>query len=113
MLKRLWLDESGAILSSELILLIVILVIGLTVGMVALRDAIVAQYADVALAIGGVDTSFGWDGLSYFESLVGTGALAWVADSLRLATYNIDGAIDITGLTIEPIDQDEAKQGQP
>ena len=40
MLKRLWLDEGGAVLSTELILLLVITVIGMVVGLTALRDAV-------------------------------------------------------------------------
>lgn len=88
MLKSIWLDEGGAVLSSELILLTVILVIGLSVGMVAVRDAIDAQFVELALSIAAIDTSFSYDGIIYSEELDGTGATGWVADSERLATYN-------------------------
>ena len=114
MLKRLWLDEGGAILSAELLLLMVILVIGLSVGMVALRDAIVSQYGELALAIAGVDTSFGWSGL-YYECAIaggfgdGDGSFAWAADSYRLATYNVDGYLTLSDMLITGVAPTEEK----
>ena len=95
MLKSLWLDEAGAVLSIELILLTVILVIGLTVGMVAVRDAVDAQFVEMALSIAAVDTSFSYDGLLYEEYLGGSEGTAWVADSQRLALYNEIGGVEV------------------
>jgi hypothetical protein len=65
MLKRLWLDEGGAILSTELILILVITVIGLITGLVALRDAVDLQLADLAGAIAAIDPSYSWSGMQY------------------------------------------------
>ena len=98
MLKSLWLDEGGAVLSSELILLTVILVIGLSVGMVAVRDAIDSQFVELALSIAAIDTSFSYDGITYEETLDGTGTTAWVADSERLAIYNEFGGAMVADL---------------
>jgi hypothetical protein len=108
MLKSLWLDEGGAVLSSELILLAVILVIGLSVGMVALRDAVDAQFVELALSIAAIDTSFSYDGLSYDETLGGTGSAGWVADSQRLATYNDLGLAEVSDV-LDVIDATEPK----
>jgi hypothetical protein len=95
MLKSFWTDESGTVLSVELILLTVILVIGLTVGMVAARDAIDAQFVELALSIAAVDTSFSYDGLAYEETIGGTGGTAWVADSQRIAMFNDIGGTEV------------------
>jgi len=65
MLKRLWLDEGGAILSAELILIMVILVIGMVVGLTALRDAVDGQLGDIAGAIAAVNPSYAWSGIMY------------------------------------------------
>jgi len=54
----LWKDEAGAIISSELVLVATILVIGMIVGLAAVRNAVVAELADVAQAIGNIDQSF-------------------------------------------------------
>ena len=67
MLMRLWSDEGGAILSAELILVMVILVIGVSVGLVAVRDAVDSQFVELGLSIAAIDTSFQYDGLSYDE----------------------------------------------
>ncbi len=96
MLKSLWLDEAGTVLSVELILMTVILVIGLTVGMVAVRDAVDAQFVEMALSIAAVDTSFSYDGLQYEETLGGAEGTAWVADSQRLAIFNETGGVEIS-----------------
>jgi hypothetical protein len=98
MVKRLWLDEGGAVLSAELILLMVILVIGVSVGMVVLRDAIDAQLTEVALSIAGIDTSFSYDGLVYTEASGGTGGGAWVADSARSAVYDVTPGLAVTDI---------------
>ena len=65
MLKRLWLDESGVVLSTELILIMVILVIGLVTGLTALKTAVVLKLADLAGAIAQIDTSYGFTGSTY------------------------------------------------
>jgi Flp pilus assembly pilin Flp len=62
MLKRLWTDEGGAILSAELILIMTILVIGLIVGLKTLQDAVVTELADVAQAIGALNQSYSFTG---------------------------------------------------
>jgi hypothetical protein len=58
MLKRLWADEGGAIISAELVLILTITVIGMIVGLVATRDSVVSQLASVAQGIAAIDASF-------------------------------------------------------
>lgn len=65
MWKELWLDQCGAILSAELVLIMVLLVIGLIVGLTALRDAIALQLGDVAGAVAALDPGFEFGGLTY------------------------------------------------
>ena len=48
---RLYGDESGFIVSIELILIATIMVIGLIVGMSAVRDAVISELSDVAGAV--------------------------------------------------------------
>jgi hypothetical protein len=79
MLKRLWLDEGGAILSTELILILVITVIGLITGLVALRDAVDLQLTDLAGAIAAIDPSYSWDGMMYVNAVPSSGIMASTA----------------------------------
>ncbi len=57
-LKRLWNDESGAIISIELVLVATIAVIGLVVGLATLRDAVTNELGDVAGAVDDVNQSY-------------------------------------------------------
>jgi len=81
MLKRLWMDEGGAILSAELILIMTILVIGMIVGLKVLQDAVVTELADVAAAIGSLNQSYAFAGKSATDPLSGT-LKAFTAGSL-------------------------------
>ena len=55
--------QGGFIVSAELVFIVTILVIGLIVGWVAVRDAVVAELGDVAEAIGAVDQSYIYVGI--------------------------------------------------
>lgn len=57
-LKRLWDDEAGFIISIELLLLATVVVIGILVGLAAVRDSITAELSDVGGAINDMDQSF-------------------------------------------------------
>lgn len=68
MLKTLWNDETGVILSAELVLICTILVLGVIVGLVELQCTVVAELSDLSSAIGNMDQSFQTSG---FASLKG------------------------------------------
>ena len=76
MANRLWIDERGALISAELVLLMTIVVIGLITGMVALRNMIVTELADVGAAIGALNQSYSFDGTA-----IGTSSPANTAGS--------------------------------
>jgi hypothetical protein len=58
MLKTLWNDESGVILSAEIVLIGTILVLGMIVGLVELQCSIVAELSDLSSAFGNLDQSY-------------------------------------------------------
>lgn len=58
LLKRLWDDEAGFIVSIELILIASIAVLGLIVGLSAVRDAVISELSDVAGAIQDLNQSY-------------------------------------------------------
>ena len=62
LLKRLWRDQSGVIISTELILVSAVLGIGILVGIVSLRNQIVQEFGDVSGAIGHLDQSYSYVG---------------------------------------------------
>lgn len=63
-LKALWSDESGAIVSTEIVLVITILGIGMVVGLAAVRNSVVTELADVAQAVANVDQSYSYSGVT-------------------------------------------------
>ncbi len=67
MLKSLWNDECGVILSAEVVLIATILVLGMVVGMVELQCAVVAELSDLGDAFGNLDQSYQTSGLTSFK----------------------------------------------
>ena len=57
-------DQSGLILSVELVLLSIVVVIGVISGLTAIRDSIVSEVSDVAGAIQDLNQSFSWTGVN-------------------------------------------------
>ncbi len=64
MLRKLWNDEVGFIVSAELVLVATILVIGMIVGLSEVQHAVVQELNDVGDAIGSVNQSYGYTGFS-------------------------------------------------
>lgn len=64
LLNALLTDESGFIVSAELILVATLLVIGLVVGLSEIQHALNAELNDVADAIGSINQSFYYSGFS-------------------------------------------------
>lgn len=58
MIKALWNDEAGVILSAEIVLVGTILVVGMIVGLVELQCSVVDELNDLGEAIGSVNQSY-------------------------------------------------------
>lgn len=67
-LRKLWNDEDGFILSSELVLAATLLVIGMVVGLQTIREAVVQELADVGSAISKVNQSYSYAGITGHHS---------------------------------------------
>ena len=63
MIKTLWNDEAGVILSAELVLVGTILVVGL----VELQCSVVDELNDLGEAIGSLNQSFAYSGVASFK----------------------------------------------
>jgi len=60
MLKQLFHDEAGFIVSAELVLIFTLAFCGVAVGMSVVRDALVQELGDVAESIGALNQSYAW-----------------------------------------------------
>ncbi len=64
MLKNLWIDEAGFVISAELVLVLTIAVLGTIVGLSHVVMAVNQELSDVASAIGSLDQSFTFTGFT-------------------------------------------------
>ncbi|MEK6259246.1 MAG: hypothetical protein AABP62_11580 [Planctomycetota bacterium] len=92
-MKALWNElvenESGVILSAELILIVTIAVLGIVTGLACLQQAIVNELRDVALAFTGLDQSYATP--SYRGCWKWGGRTSWSAGSSFIDIY--DGCV--------------------
>jgi hypothetical protein len=72
--------EDGFILSSESLLLGTIVVVGLLVGIVSIRDSVLLEYDDFSEAIGLLNQSFSYAGVSDASGVTEGGLLDDTAD---------------------------------
>jgi len=70
--QSLWPDESGAIISTELVLVAVVAVLGLIAGFVSMRDAVVSELSDVSGMTDEMNQSFSYNGISILQNPDGT-----------------------------------------
>jgi hypothetical protein len=61
-LRKLWNDEAGFIVSTELVLVATIVVIGLIVGLAVLRNQVVQELVDTGMSIGSISQSWALSG---------------------------------------------------
>lgn len=76
-LSRLWNDDRGFIISAELVLVATILVIGMIVGLVSIRNQVVQELVDVGQAIGSISQSYAYTGVKAAKH----GVYAWTDGS--------------------------------
>jgi len=62
--QDLWLDSRGFIISSELVLVSTILVLGMLVGLVTVRDQVVQEVRDVAAAMSKTVQSYSFSAIT-------------------------------------------------
>lgn len=63
-MMKLWNDEAGFVVSAELVLIATILVLGMIVGLVSVRDQVVQELGDVAIAFGLLNQSYSFSGIT-------------------------------------------------
>jgi len=68
LLSRLWADEAGFVVSSELVMVATVMVVGLLAGLTTVRDQIVQELADVADAVSEFDQSYSYSSITSHTS---------------------------------------------
>ncbi|MBX3450744.1 MAG: hypothetical protein KF777_14355 [Planctomycetaceae bacterium] len=110
-LQRLIDDDSGLILSAEMVIIVTVTVIGVVVGLASARDALVGELTDIGFAFRSLNQSFGYTGMhgcrkfnrftswtsgssffDYFDGCYGVGTTYGVAEMGSAAVYGGGGA---------------------
>lgn len=89
MLRQLWNDECGAVISAELVLVLTILVIGVIVGLSEVATAVNTELNDISNAIGALDQSYAFTGFKG-TGAGGTGKLKSVTAGSRFTDAHDD-----------------------
>jgi len=92
MLRTLWTDETGFIVSAELVLVATLLVIGMIVGLTTVRDTVITELADTATAIGQINQSYSYGGVTSAGASVAGSFFADGADFCDSTSSSIAGA---------------------
>ena len=105
MFRKFISDEAGFIVSSELVLIATMLVLGLLVGLNTLRNSITGELDDIADAIGNINQDYSYAGIvGHSASVAGTvfddvedfcETVNQVAGEFQLCTVTIDGAPEL------------------
>ena len=95
--------QEGFVVSAELIFIVTILVIGLIVGWVAIRNAVVFELHDVAEAVGSLDQSYVFSGTNGLTGVVAATSGSVFTDAIDTTTAG-DNALP-TVLLPAPVDE--------
>ena len=104
-LSLLWCDDTGFIISVELILIATIAVIGLMVGLTAIRDATVSELSDVAGAVQDLNQSYKFYGVSGHSAEVSGSRFRDMSDFCDSTDDRIGEADNCIEFTTPPRDE--------
>jgi len=100
MILSLWNDEAGFIISAELILIATILVIGMVVGLQTIRETVTTEMADVAAAIGSLNQSYNFGGITGHNSSVAGSSFVDYTDFCDATAQNTAGGQQCVGIIL-------------
>lgn len=88
MLKRLWADDAGFIVSTELVFIATIVVLSMVVGLKKISSQVLAEMSDIANAIGYLNQGYSFAGAIF---LTGDGALlaSWAGTCFLQDTQDV------------------------
>jgi hypothetical protein len=97
MVRRLWNDQGGFIISAELVLVATIVVIGMIVGLVSVRNQVVQELVDVGQSIGSLSQSYAFTAIGPSGTQGQSCSFAWTDGSYYLDLKDYCQAPQTTG----------------
>ena len=98
LMRRLWADDRGAVISTELVLVIGILIFGIIPGLVALRNSVIAALGTIGNVITTIVPSFTFSGFAIGRQ--GGGGTIAVVQGYQLDPTTVNR---LTGSQLAPI----------
>ena len=99
LIRKLWDDDCGAIIATELLFLVTTLVIGTVTGMVALRQAVVSEGVELAQSIMALDQSYSFSG----QQIAGCASTAGSSASDSVNTISAKSVAVSGGATVNQV----------
>lgn len=112
--SKFWNDQTGFVISAELVLISTLLVLGLIVGLTSVQTAVVGELGDVGTAIGSLNQSYQYHGFVKTNRITGGDVSAFTAGSafhdLRDLCDNNSQAMScaLSAGTVKPLPEAEA-----
>ena len=95
LMVRLWNDDCGALIAAEWVFVATILVLGAITGLVAVRQAIIAELHDIANALLALNQTYSISGQSNCESSTAGSQFRDLPDSIVVhSTAAVPGGFD-------------------
>jgi hypothetical protein len=91
MMKQLWNDEAGFVVSTELALVATILVIGMVVGLTSVRDQVVQELADIAGMLSQLNQSYSFSAITGHHSSTAGSYGVDLVDSCDVSCGDVSG----------------------
>jgi hypothetical protein len=84
LIRKLWNDDCGALIATEWVFVATILVLGAITGLVAVRQAVLAELTDFANAVLALNQSYSFSGQSNCQSSTAGSSITDTPDSIPL-----------------------------
>ena len=97
-IRKLWKDEAGFIVSSELVLVATIVVIGMITGLTVVRNQAVQELVDVGQSVGSMSQSFAISGTQANGQAWTDGAA--YTDKADLGQADQSPGTELTGISV-------------
>ena len=107
--SRFWHEETGAILSAEVMLVASVLVIGVIAGLASVRDSVTTELADLAQALANVNQSYSFSGTQGHHVFNGGGQFVDntdFCDIASLTTFQSSKCVVICSVGVAPVGTD-------
>jgi Flp pilus assembly pilin Flp len=86
LLRKLWSDDSGALIATEWVFVATILVLGIITGLVAVRQAVLSELTEFANAVLALNQSYSFSGQSNCQSSTAGSQATDSSDKIPLAS---------------------------